>query len=217
MTEQKGCRTVKRIIFATGNEGKLKEIRMILGDLGIEIISMKEAGIEADVKEDGQSFEENAVIKATEIMKLTGEIVMADDSGLEVDALNKEPGIYSARYMGHDTSYHIKNQNIIDRLEGKKGAERSARFVCAIAAAFPDGRVLTTRGTMEGEIGYEEKGANGFGYDPIFYLPEYQCYSGELPLEEKNKLSHRGKALRLMKEELKKVAGSIKDENIDRQ
>ena len=196
---------MKRIIFATGNEGKMREIRMILGDLGIELLSLKDAGIDADVKEDGKTFEENAVIKAREIMKLTGEIVMADDSGLEVDALDKEPGIYSARYMGYDTSYHIKNQNIIDRLEGKQGAERSARFVCAIAAAFPDGRILTTRATMEGEIGYEEKGENGFGYDPIFYLPEYGCYSGELPLEEKNKLSHRGKALRLMKEELKKL------------
>lgn len=196
---------MKKIIFATGNEGKMKEIRMILGDLGIELLSLKEADIDADVKEDGKTFEENAVIKAREIMKLTGEIVMADDSGLEVDALNKEPGIYSARYMGYDTSYHIKNQNIIDRLEGKQGAERSARFVCAIAAAFPDGRILTARATMEGEIGYEEKGENGFGYDPIFYLPEYGCYSGELPLEEKNKLSHRGKALRLLKEELKKL------------
>lgn len=196
---------MKKIIFATGNEGKMKEIRMILGDLGIELLSLKEADIDADVKEDGKTFEENAVIKAREIMKLTGEIVMADDSGLEVDALNKEPGIYSARYMGYDTSYHIKNQNIIDRLEGKRGAERSARFVCAIAAAFPDGRILTARATMEGEIGYEEKGENGFGYDPIFYLPEYGCYSGELPLEEKNKLSHRGKALRLLKEELKKL------------
>lgn len=178
---------------------------MILGDLGIEILSLKEAGIDVDVEENGQTFEENAVIKAREIMKVTGEIVMADDSGLEVDALNKEPGIYSARYMGHDTSYHVKNKNIIDRLEGKQGAERSARFVCAIAAAFPDGRILTTRATMEGAIGYEERGENGFGYDPIFYLPEYGCYSGELPLEEKNKLSHRGKALRLMKEELKKL------------
>ena len=148
---------------------------------------------------------ENAKIKAAEIMKRSGEIVLADDSGLEVDALNKEPGIYSARYMGYDTSYHIKNQNLIRRLEGKTGKERSARFVCAIAAAFPDGRVLTTRGTMEGEIGYEERGENGFGYDPIFYLPEYGCYSGELPLEVKNSLSHRGKALRLMKEELRKL------------
>ncbi len=196
---------MKKIIFATGNEGKMREVRMILQDLGVEILSLKEAGIAADVEENGATFEENAVIKATEIMKMCGEIVLADDSGLEVDALNKEPGIYSARYMGHDTSYHIKNKSLIDRLEGKSGEERNARFVCVIAAAFPDGRVFTTRGTMEGQIGYEERGENGFGYDPIFYLPEYGCYSAELPLEEKNKLSHRGKALRLMKEKLKEL------------
>ena len=191
-----------KIIFATGNEGKMKEVRMILEDLGLPVLSLKDAGITADVEENGTTFEENAQIKAKAIMEMTGALVLADDSGLEVDALDKEPGIYSARYMGHDTSYHIKNQNIIDRLEGKVGEERSSRFVCAIAAAFPDGRVLITRGTMEGQIGYEEKGENGFGYDPIFYLPEYQCYSAELSLEEKNKLSHRGKALRLMKERL---------------
>ncbi len=196
---------MKKIIFATGNEGKMREVRMILQDLGVEILSLKEAGIAADVEENGTTFEENAVIKATEIMKMCGEIVLADDSGLEVDALNKEPGIYSARYMGHDTSYHIKNKSLIDRLEGKSGEERNARFVCVIAAALPDGRVFTTRGTMEGQIGYEERGENGFGYDPIFYLPEYGCYSAELPLEEKNKLSHRGKALRLMKEKLKEL------------
>ena len=193
---------IEKMIFATGNEGKMREVRMILGDLGTEILSLKEAGIQAEAEENGTTFEENAVIKAKEIMEKTGALVLADDSGLEVDALNGEPGIYSARYMGHETSYHIKNKNLIERLEGKTGEERSARFVCAIAACFPDGRVLTTRGTMEGQIGYEEKGENGFGYDPIFYLPEYQCYSGELPLEEKNKLSHRGKALRLMKEQL---------------
>ena len=191
-----------KIIFATGSEGKMKEVRMILEDLGLPVLSLKDAGITADVEENGTTFEENAQIKAKAIMEMTGALVLADDSGLEVDALDKEPGIYSARYMGHDTSYHIKNQNIIDRLEGKVGEERSARFVCAIAAAFPDGRVLITRGTMEGQIGYEEKGENGFGYDPIFYLPEYQCYSAELSREEKNKLSHRGKALRLMKERL---------------
>ena len=196
---------MKKIIFATGNEGKMREVRMILQDLGVEILSLKEAGIAADVEENGTTFEENAVIKATEIMKMCGEIVLADDSGLEVDALNKEPGIYSARYTGHDTSYHIKNKSLIDRLEGKSGKERNARFVCVIAAAFPDGRVFITRGTMEGQIGYEERGENGFGYDPIFYLPEYGCYSAELPLEEKNKLSHRGKALRLMKEKLKEL------------
>ena len=120
---------IDRILFATGNEGKMKEVRMILEAPGLEVLSLKEAGITADVEENGSTFEENAVIKAREIMKLSGEIVLADDSGLEVDALNKEPGIHSARYMGHDTSYHIKNQNIIDRLKGKTGTERSARFV----------------------------------------------------------------------------------------
>lgn len=196
---------LKKIIFATGNEGKLREIRMMLDDLGVCVQSMKEAGITVDIEENGTTFEENAIMKAKAIMELTNQIVLADDSGLEVDALNKEPGVYSARYMGYDTSYHLKNQNLIERLEGKRGIERSARFVCVIAAVFPDGRVITTRGTMEGEIGYEERGANGFGYDPIFYLPDYQCYSAELSLEQKNQLSHRGKALRLMKEELKKL------------
>ena len=154
---------IEKMIFATGNEGKMREVRMILGDLGAEILSLKEAGIQAEAEENGTTFEENAVIKAKEIMEKTGALVLADDSGLEVDALNGEPGIYSARYMGHETSYHIKNKNLIERLEGKTGEERSARFVCAIAACFPDGRVLTTRGTMEGQIGYEEKGENGFG------------------------------------------------------
>lgn len=196
---------LKNIIFATGNEGKLREIRMLLDDLGVCVQSMKEAGITVDIEENGTTFEENAIMKAKAIMELTNQVVLADDSGLEVDALNKEPGVYSARYMGYDTSYHVKNQNLIERLEGKRGIERSARFVCVIAAAFPDGRVITTCGTMEGEIGYEERGANGFGYDPIFYLPDYQCYSAELSLEQKNQLSHRGKALRLMKEELKKL------------
>ena len=196
---------LKKIIFATGNAGKMREVRMILEDLGVEILSMKEAGIEADVEENGKTFEENAAIKARAVMELCGETVLADDSGLEVDALNKEPGIYSARYMGYDTSYHVKNQSLIDRLEGMTGEERSARFVCVIAAALPDGRVITTRGTMEGQIGYEERGTNGFGYDPVFYLPEHGCYSGELPLEVKNELSHRGKALRQMKEQLKRL------------
>ena len=192
-----------KIIFATGNEGKMKEVCMILEDLGLPVLSLKDAGITADVEENGTTFEENAQIKAKAIMEMTGALVLADDSGLEVDALNKEPGIYSARYMGHDTSYHIKNQNIIDRLEGKVGEERSARFVCAIAAAFPDGRVLITRGTMEGQIGYEEKGENGFGYDPIFYVPDLDCSTAELSPEDKNARSHRGNALRAMREELK--------------
>ena len=194
---------MKKIIFATGNADKMKEIREILSDLDAEILSMKEAGIQADIVEDGKTFEENAVIKATAISKLTGEIVLADDSGLEIDYLNKEPGVYSARYMGEHADYHTKNASLIKRLEGVPDEKRTARFVCAIAAAFPDGRVETVRETMEGRIGYEEKGENGFGYDPIFFLPEYGCTSAELSMEEKNKISHRGKALQAIKEELR--------------
>lgn len=193
---------MKKIIFATENENKMKEIRQILGDMDVEILSMKQAGISADIVEDGATFEENAVIKAKAIAELTQEIVLADDSGLEIDYINKEPGIYSARYMGEDTSYHIKNQNLIDRLKDAKEEERTARFVCAIAAAFPNGEVLTTIGTVEGRIAYEEKGENGFGYDPIFYVPEFGCTTAELSEEAKNDISHRGNALRAMKEKL---------------
>lgn len=192
------------MIFATGNKNKMKEIREILGALPLEILSMKEAGVSADIVEDGKTFEENALIKARAICKLAGEMVLADDSGLEIDYLNKEPGIYSARYMGEDTSYHIKNKSLIDRLEGVPDEKRTARFVCAIAAVFPDGKELVVRGTVEGIIGYEEKGENGFGYDPIFYLPERGCTTAELPPEEKNSISHRGNALRLMKELLER-------------
>lgn len=194
-----------QIIFATGNAGKMKEIRMILEDLGMEILSMKEAGIEADILEDGTTFEENAIIKAKAIAKLCSAIVLADDSGLEIDYLNKEPGIYSARYMGEDTSYHIKNTNLIERLEGVPMEKRTARFVCSIAAVLPDGKVLTSRGTIEGYIGYEEKGENGFGYDPIFYVPEFDCTTAQLSPEQKNQVSHRGKALKEMKTLLKEA------------
>ena len=194
-----------RIIFATGNEGKMKEIRLLLDDLGMEILSLKEAGIDLEIQEDGETFEENAIIKAKAVMNRTGALVLADDSGLEIDYLNGEPGVYSARYLGEDTSYRIKNQNLIDRLEGVPKEKRTARFVCVIAAAFPDGRILTARGTIEGMIGYEERGEGGFGYDPIFWLPEYDCSTAELSMEKKNELSHRGKALRAIKKELKKA------------
>ena len=198
---------MKKIIFATGNADKMKEIRQILSDLDAEVLSMKEAGIQADIVEDGKTFEDNAIIKATAISKLTGEIVLADDSGLEIDYLNKEPGVYSARYMGEHTDYHTKNANLIHRLEGVPDEKRTARFVCAIAAAFPDGTVKTVRGTMEGRIGYEEKGENGFGYDPLF-IPDDQparaveagrrFSSAEMTPEEKNAISHRGKALKAL-------------------
>ncbi|MDE6054679.1 MAG: XTP/dITP diphosphatase [Lachnospiraceae bacterium] len=203
-----------KIIFATGNAGKMKEIRMIMADLGLEILSMKEAGVNVDIVENGKTFEENAMIKASAIaqeLKKDGvqAIVLADDSGLEIDYLNKEPGIYSARYMGEDTSYTIKNTNLIQRLDGVPDEKRTARFVCVIAAAFPDGSKFTTRAAIEGRIGYEERGENGFGYDPIFYLPEYGMYSAELAPEEKNRISHRGKALEEMKKVLKQAAEEI--------
>lgn len=190
-----------KIIFATGNKNKMTEIRQILRDLGMEILSMKEAGIDIDIVEDGKSFEENAMIKASAIAELPevramDAIVLADDSGLEIDYLNKEPGIYSARYMGEDTSYDIKNQALLDRLDGVPDEKRTARFVCAIAAAMPDGCCEVVRGTMEGIIGHKIAGENGFGYDPIFFLPECGCTSAELSPEKKNELSHRGEGLK---------------------
>ena len=196
---------MKQIIFATGNKDKMREIREIMADCDVEILSMKEAGIEVDVEENGETFEENALIKAKAIANKTDAIVLADDSGLEVDYLNKEPGVYSARYMGEDTSYKIKNQSIIDRLDGVEKEKRTARFVCAIAAVLPNKETCVCRETMEGYIGWEASGENGFGYDPIFYPFGYDCSSAALSREEKNKISHRGKALRAMKALLKKT------------
>ena len=193
---------MKRIIFATGNAGKMREIREIMADTGAEILSMKEAWLSADIEENGSTFVENAIIKAKAIAALTDDIVLADDSGLEVDYLNKEPGVYSARYLGEETSYEIKNQAILDRLAGVPKEKRTARFVCAIAAAMPDGEVLVTRETIEGYIGEKPAGNGGFGYDPIFYVDEYGCSTAELTEEQKNEVSHRGKALRAMKEKL---------------
>ena len=200
---------MQKIIFATGNAGKMKEIRMILADLRIngeevEILSMKEAGIDAEIIEDGRTFVENAIIKAKAVAACAEEaVVLADDSGLEIDYLNKEPGIYSARYLGEDTSYHEKNANLIDRLTGVPDKDRTTRFVCAIACVLPGGAVMTEEATIEGRIGYEEKGQNGFGYDPIFIVPEYDKSTAQLTEEEKNEISHRGKALRGMKRQLK--------------
>lgn len=193
-----------KIIFATGNEHKMTEIREILAGLNGEILSMKEAGISVDIEEDGATFEENAVKKAKAVAEAAEAIVLADDSGLEIDYLNKEPGVYSARYMGENTSYEIKNQALLDRLSGVPKEERTARFVCAIAAVFPDGEVIVKRGTIEGYIGDKPAGKNGFGYDPIFYVEEYQCSTAELTMEQKNALSHRGNALRAIKGELEK-------------
>ncbi len=198
-----------KIIFATGNSNKMREIREILGEENYDIQSMKEANIDVDIVENGTTFEENSLIKARAISALAKDaIVLADDSGLEIDALNKEPGIYSARYMGEDTSYDIKNANLIERLDGVEKQDRSARFVCAVSAVFPDGKESVVRGTIEGYIGWEPMGANGFGYDPIFYLWDKDVSTASISPEEKNAISHRGQALRMIKEEI------IKHENI---
>lgn len=203
---------IRKIVFATGNAGKIKEIQAILADTGLEVISMKEAGVSVDIEENGSTYEENALIKSRAVAACLEEmgqrqatIVMADDSGLEIDHLHGEPGVYSARYMGEDTSYHIKNADLISRLEGVEDARRTARFVCAIAAVLPDGRELTSRGVIEGRIGYEEKGSNGFGYDPIFYVPEFGRTTAELSEEEKNRVSHRGNALQEMRRQLQRI------------
>jgi XTP/dITP diphosphohydrolase len=202
-----------RIVFATGNKDKMREIRQILGNLGMEIVSMKEAGVFEDVEENGTTFSENSVIKASVIANKLHElgdndsIVLADDSGLEIDALGGEPGIYSARYMGKDTPYPEKNAKIIERLEGVEDKDRTARFVCAVSAVLPNGKVLTSVKTMEGIIGHEIAGENGFGYDPIFFLPQFGKTSAQISPEEKNSISHRGKALRDMEELLAKELG----------
>ena len=199
----------RKIIFATGNEGKMREVRMILQGMDCEILSMKEAGLDPDISEDGTTFEENALIKARAVAACCreNEIVLADDSGLEIDYLDRAPGVYSARFMGEDTSYRVKNAELIRRLEGVPKEKRTARFVCAIAAVCPAGadgrsRELVVRGVIEGYIGWEERGTNGFGYDPIFYVDEFGCSTAEMDSEQKNRISHRGNALRLMKEKL---------------
>ena len=191
-----------RILFATGNHGKMKEIKMIFSDMDVELLSLEDAGIEIDIEENGASFEENAILKAKAIAAIRNEVVLADDSGLVIDALNGEPGIFSARYMGENTSYHIKNNNLIQRLDEKNEKDRTAHFVCAIAAVFPNGEVAVTRGSMDGVIAHEEAGENGFGYDPIFYLPEHNCTAAQLSADQKNRISHRGKALIEMKKVL---------------
>lgn len=201
-----------KIIFATGNQGKMREIRAILQDTKAQVLSMKEAGVDLDIVEDGTTFEENALIKARAVARaLAGKkefgtdcVVLADDSGLEIDCLDKEPGIYSARYLGEETPFDVKSRDFLRRLEGVAEEARTARFVCAIAAVWPDGKEVTTLGTIEGRIGHELKGDNGFGYDPIFYLPEYGRTAAELSDEEKNRISHRSRALEKMKPELMK-------------
>lgn len=202
-----------KLIFATGNMDKMAEIREIMGDLGYTCESMKEARLEADPEENGTSFEENAMIKAKAVALLAKEkgvdaVVLADDSGLEIDCLNKEPGIYSARYLGRETPYSEKNWNLIYRVDETNDPNRTARFVCAVAAVFPNGEEKVVRGTIEGIVAKEPSGNKGFGYDPIFYVPEIGCTTADIPEEEKNQISHRGRALRLMRKELEAYENS---------
>ena len=194
-----------KIVFATKNEGKVREVIKMLNMDKIELITMAQAGIDVDVVEGGTTFEENAMKKAVEIMKISGMPAIADDSGLEIDYLDKQPGVHSARFLGHDTSYDIKNKKILEMLEGVPDEKRTARFVSAVCLALPDGRTITTRGTIEGAIGHEIKGTNGFGYDPIFFIPEINKYSAELTTDEKNAISHRGKAIAQMREKILEI------------
>ena len=195
---------MKKIIFATTNKNKVREVNMMMEGFDVQLIPMTEMGIDVEVEETGTTFEENAIIKAKAICDLTGEIALADDSGLEVDYLDGAPGVYSSRFLGEDTPYEIKNDYIIEKLKDAKGDERSARFACAMAMVFPDGDVETCYGTIEGLIGYEQRGTNGFGYDPIVYVPEYEMTTGEMDPRLKNSISHRGKALEQMKEVMKR-------------
>lgn len=216
----------RQMIAATGNQEKMVEIRQILAGSDIELTTMKDAGLELDIVENGSTFEENALIKARAVASASGKMAIADDSGLVVDAMGGEPGIHSARWMGHDTSYEIKNREIIrlvDEFCAKKEAEgtpiisacladgtpgplRAARFVCAVAVVWPDGRERTATGILEGRINTRAIGENGFGYDPIFFLPEYGMTSGQIPREEKNRISHRGQAFRKIRAILEEEA-----------
>lgn len=193
-----------KIICATSNKDKLREIREIFSDFDCEIVSMKEAGVSIEVEETGDTFLENAYIKAKAVWDITGGVVFSDDSGLEVDYLNKAPGVYSARFMGTDTSYEIKNKKIIQLLEEATGRERSARYKVAICCILEDGSVIEIEESMEGEIAHSPSGSEGFGYDPIFYVKEFSKTAAQLSREEKNKISHRGKALRVLKDKLRK-------------
>ena len=192
---------INRIVFATNNEGKMKEIKQIMNDLEIPVYSMKEVGIDLDVVEDGETFEANALLKAEALAKiLPNDVVLADDSGLEIDFLDQAPGVDTANFAGRDTPYEIKNQILIDKLEGVEESKRTARFRCVIMGIFPDGDKVSTYGEIEGIIAHEIAGDKGFGYDPIFYLPKYGCTTAQMSPELKNKLSHRGIAVEKMKE-----------------
>ena len=193
------------MILASNNAHKVTEFQAILADLGEEIIPQREAGCDFEVEETGTTFEENAYLKAAAVTRATGQPAIADDSGLEVDALGGEPGVYSARYTGnHEDTDEDRNNYLLKKLGDTPMEQRTARFVSCICLTFPNGDVLRARGTMEGKILFAARGHNGFGYDPLFQTDGYDRSNGELSPEEKNAISHRGKALRQIKEELEK-------------
>lgn len=196
MSEMTANSARKKIIAATKNRGKLEEIAQILSELPYDVISMTDAGMTEDIEENGATFDENALIKARAVWRVTGETVIADDSGLEVDYLQGAPGVYSARYAGEGASDTDRNNKLLSALCGVPEDKRSARFVCAIALILPDGRELAVRGTCEGYIADGPSGSNGFGYDPLFYVPEYGLTIAQMDAELKNSISHRGNALR---------------------
>lgn len=195
----------RKVIIASNNEHKTKEIREILKEFPFQVITMKEAGIEVEVVEDGTTFSENATKKAKEIMELTGEICLADDSGLEVEALGGAPGVYSARFAGEHGNNKKNNEKLLEMLKEVPREQRKARFVSAISMYFPDGLEIIVEGYVHGLIGFEEKGVNGFGYDPLFIIPEYNKTFAEIAPETKNSISHRGEALKLLVEKLREI------------
>jgi XTP/dITP diphosphohydrolase len=196
---------VEKFIVASKNKGKLKEIQELLEELPYKVMSMEEAGFKGDIEETGKTFEENAFIKAREVFNVTGGMVMSDDSGLEVDYLNGAPGIYSSRYAGEGASDQDRNEKLLRELKTVPFEKRTGRFVCAIALILPNGKHIAIKESCEGYIGFEPVGDNGFGYDPLFFMPEYNSTMAQLSSHEKNKVSHRGKALRLLVDKLKKL------------
>ena len=190
---------MSEIIFATHNEGKLREIRRIFEGSGYTVTGMRDAGFSEEIEETGTTFSENAAIKARAVWEKTGGLVIADDSGIEIDFFDGGPGVYSSRFLGEDTPYTEKNAIILDRMKGVPEEKRGARYVAVIHAVLPDGRELETEGKVEGIIAQQPAGEGGFGYDPVFFVPELGKGFAEASMEEKNRISHRGKALEAMK------------------
>ncbi len=203
-------KNMETLVIATGNPNKLREIQSLLKDFPIQVQSKDEVGLaDVEIEETGTTFEENALLKAKGIQHYTGTMVLADDSGIAVDALDGAPGVYSARYAGVGSDDEQNNRKLLNALEGVPEDKRGARFICSMVLLFPNGRILKAKGVTEGKIGFERKGQGGFGYDPLFVLPDGKTMA-ELSPKEKNRISHRGKALRKIKDLLEETFMSEK-------